>query len=348
MNNDLRGYQFMGGVDKPGSWTKHLPDSSEDVNVENLRWFFELMFERQEIWYKRNFLKLPPPWTNNPILRDYRFTNSYRELDRASQWLINNVFSQNDISVSDLVWRIMFFRFFNQQETFEHPEYKVDLPAYSDFDPQKTWEQVVTYRENVGNPYHSSYLMNLAFVKKPSDWNGRGLFKDEAYIKVAYVKMHKLIPKIVVTLKKAKSPEEICKVLQTMDACGSFQAHEFYIDFCYAARYWKKAIIKFTENDYTNVGPGASLGVRLIFPSLKPKEQIEGLYLLRALAKDMLQELGDFKYIHWSRQHNRYVVSMVGDIFLTNIEFWSCEFSKAFKMKIGEGKQRSKFIPKTK
>jgi len=345
---DFKGYQFLGGVDKLPPWINKLPDKSEDVDVDNLRLFFYLMFERQEIWYKRTFLKQPAPWTDDPILRDHKYTNVYRELDRASQWLVNNVFNQNDISVKDLIWRIMFFRFFNQPDTFNHPEFGVDVPSYNDFDPERSWQQIVAYRENVGNPFHVSYMQNLAFVKKPDNWQGRGLWKDEAYAKIAYPRMHKAIPKIAFILLKAKDPKEIINVLEKeLFATSGFQSNEFYVDFCYAAKYWRKAIMRFDENSYTNVGPGASLGLRLIFPSLKPKEQIEGLYLLRDLAKEQLAEFGDFKYTHWSRQHQRYVVASCGNINVHNVEMTTCEFQKYVKMMWGEGKQRSKFIPKT-
>src|ERR1700746_453813 len=139
---DLRGYQFMSGVDKEGSWTQNLPDHREDINIENLKLLFYLIFERQEIWYKRVYRKQPAPWTNDPILANFKFTNAYRELDRASQYLVENVFNQNDISVADLVWRIIIFRFFNQPDTFKHPKYAVELPAYKDFDSDKMLEQV--------------------------------------------------------------------------------------------------------------------------------------------------------------------------------------------------------------
>ncbi len=337
----------MAASDEKSAWVEKLPPPTEEVNIDNLRLLFYLIFERQEIWYKRFVLKEPAPWTQDEILRDYKFTNAYRELDRASQWLIKNVFSQNQLSIPDLIWRIIIFRFFNQPDTFDHPEYAVELQPYKNFDPQKMWEQVVTYREKVDNPWHTAYLMNLAFLKMPSDWSGRGLFKDEAYIKTAFVKIHQAIPKIAVMLIKAKKPEEICHELEKLPAVSNFTSHEFYIDFCYAARYWKKSIMKFNEDDFTNVGPGASLGIRLIFPSLLPKEQIQGIHMLKALSKDMLAELGDFKYLHWNRQFNRYVVSMVGNYQLTNIEFYLCEMAKYFKMQIKEGKQRSKFIPKT-
>ena len=349
MSKDVRGYAFMGGANLNPSWIDKLPDDSEDVNVENLRLFFQTMFERQEIWHRRNKLKLPQDqWTNNEIFKEFKFTNVYRVLDRASQWLVKNVYNQNDISVKDLIWRIMFFRFFNQPDTFDHPEFGIDLPAYNEFDPEKTWEQVVTYRENVSDPFHHAYLINLAFAKKPSDWSGRGLFKDEAYIKIAYVKMHKSIPKIAATLIKAKTPLEIIMELEKLNAVSKFQSYEFFLDFGYAAKYWHKAIMRFDENDYTNVGPGASLGLRMIFPSLKPKEQIQGLYWLRDLSQEVLKEFGDFNYIMWNRQFQEYTIySGIGKLSLHPMEMWCCELSKYFKILWKEGKQRSKFIPKT-
>lgn len=347
---DVKGYAFMAAVNEDSKWIKLLPEADEEVNVDNLRLFFETMYERQEIWHRRNKLKLPQEqWTENKIFKEYKFTNVFRALDRASDWLINNVYNQNDISVKDLIWRIMFFRFFNQPDTFDHPEYGIDLPAYNEFDPQKTWEQVVQYREQVCDPYHHAYLINLAFAKKDANWKGRGLFKDEAYIKIAYVKMHQLIPKIAVTLIKAKTPQEIIKVLKCLHAVSDFQAYEFFLDFGYASIYWKKSIMKFNENDFVNVGPGASLGIRLIFPSLKPKDQIQGIYWLRDLSQEMLREFGDFKYINWNRQFHEYTVySGVGHLTYHQQEMWLCELSKYFKILWKEGKQRSKFIPKTK
>lgn len=347
MDNNVKGHRFMDASGEGAAWIEKLPPATEDINVEYLRLLFRLIFERQEIWYKRFVLKQPSPWTDDPILRNYKFTNAYRELDRASQFVIENIFSQNDISIIDLIWRIIIFRFFNQPDTFKHSKYAVDLPSYKEFDSDKMLEQVITYREKVDNPFHTAFLMNIAFVKKPKDWSGRGLFKDWAYVKIVFEAVHKAVPKIAIALKKAKTPRDICQELEKLPAVSGFTSHEFYIDFCYAARYWVKPIMQFTENDYTNVGPGASLGLRLIFPSMRPKEQLEGIFLLKSLAKDMLLELGDFKYIHWNRQLQKYTVAMVGDYSVTNIEFYLCEMSKYFKMQIGEGKQRSKFVVKT-
>ena len=345
---NVKGHRFLDASGDGAAWVQQLPAADQDVDVDNLNLFFKLMYERQEIWYKRSHLNQPAPWTENPILRDYKYTNVYRELDRASQWMIKNILNDNSLTVVDLIWRIIIFRFFNQPDTFNHPQYAVELPHYDEFCPDKMWEQVVTYREKVDNPWHTAYLMNIAFVKKPADWTGRGLFKDGAYVRFVFAKIHAAIPKLAITLIRAKRPEEIIAQLEKLPAVAGFQSHEFYVDFTYVARYWKKRIMKFNENDYTNVGPGASLGLRLIFPSLNPKEQKEGIYWLRDLSKEQLEQYGDFKYITWSRQFQKYTVYSGGSLTLHAMEMWLCEFSKYWKMLQQAGKQRSKFVAKTK
>jgi hypothetical protein len=50
------------------------------------RRLFEFARERHSIYEKRQ-AGVPPPWTDDPILRDYRFTNVYREIDRVTKWI---------------------------------------------------------------------------------------------------------------------------------------------------------------------------------------------------------------------------------------------------------------------
>lgn len=337
---DFPNFNFMAATRKDTPWLKMLPKDIEEVNEDNLNTFFEIMIERQEIWYKKVVLKQPWPWTENKILRDYKYTNVYRELDRASQWMIENVLKDHSLSVKDLVWRIIIFRFFNLPATFEVGG--VELPHYDDFDPEYMWQQVVSLREKGVNPYHTAYLQNLAFLPKPANWNGRGLFKDEAIINYAFPRIHKKIPELVVALKTAESPEVLMKIMEQFDAVGGFMSHEFFIDFCYVARYWKKPIMKFDQNDYTNVGPGASLGLRLIFPSLMPKEQKRGIYVLRDIAHDWMEKLGEFKYLGWDGEN--YVCPAPNErLTLHQIEMWLCEYSKYWKMQHNVGKQRSRY-----
>lgn len=49
--------------------------------LDRIAEFFEFIYDRQEIWHRRNVLNLPAPWSTDEILRNYRFCNVYRELD---------------------------------------------------------------------------------------------------------------------------------------------------------------------------------------------------------------------------------------------------------------------------
>jgi hypothetical protein len=111
--------------------------------------------------------------------------------------------------------------------------------------------------------------------------------------------------------------------------------------------------MRFTQNDFTNVGPGASVGIRLIFPNLKTlREQKQGIYWLRDAAEEMLTIIGNEKgvgmpYLEWDKTDRHYVITDKCNITLHQIEMWLCEFQKYWKMIIGKGKQRSKFSPRT-
>ena len=56
--------------------------------VYNLYWYFAS--ERQNIFWKKMNGE-SSPWTDDQILQEYKFCNSYRVNDRVSQYLLKNV-----------------------------------------------------------------------------------------------------------------------------------------------------------------------------------------------------------------------------------------------------------------
>jgi hypothetical protein len=325
-------------------WENELPDSDLEVSEENLHLFFKTMFERQEIWFKRFVKKKERPWTKDKFLHNHKFTNVYRQLDRNSTYQIKNIYLNDFSGALDLLWRIMFFRYLNNPDFFEwlrnneEKSFEGIIPKRSEYDKDEFYELMQGFRSVGGNPFTNAYLINS--MACPS------LTRDECYAFHVLQNMKSKIPELFLVMKKAKTPEEIISYLKTWPAIADFIAHEFYQDFCYSAIYTDIKLMKFTQDDFTNVGPGASLGIRLIFPSLKGKEQIKGIYDLRDISKDYLDSLGDFKYISWNGKD--YDVVKDGNLTLHQIEMWLCEFQKYWKMVIGKGKQRSKFKPKTK
>jgi hypothetical protein len=57
--------------------------------------YWRFAAERLAMFYRR-YSNPIGPWTSDPILRTYRFTNSYRAADRVSQYLIREVQAGTD------------------------------------------------------------------------------------------------------------------------------------------------------------------------------------------------------------------------------------------------------------
>lgn len=51
---------------------------------------FVAFVQERHLIYERRAEGLPPPWTEDPILATYKFTNVYRENDRVTQWIYEN------------------------------------------------------------------------------------------------------------------------------------------------------------------------------------------------------------------------------------------------------------------
>lgn len=335
-----------------------LPNENLEVSEENLELFFQTMLERQNIWYRRFIREKERPWTNDEILRDYKFTNIYRELDRNSQYQIENIFKvfYKTEDRKELIWRIMFFRFFNnpiffefifnwtleaEQNGYEEYGFVGIIPPYDVFNSDILKELLDAFRQEGGNPFTNAYVTNTA--KYP------GYSRDEAFAFFVIPELHKKIYKIDNVLLNAKNPEEIIEVLLELPSTSNFLAHEFYQDFTYAPRYSNVKLMKFDQDDFTNIGPGAESGIRWIFPNRKTKkDKLQAIYDLRDIAVDYLDSLGNFKYLGYDKKSGRYFRDKNSShITLHQIEMWLCEFQKYKKMQLKIGKQRSRFEPKT-
>lgn len=368
------------GLFTTASFASQLPDSSIEMHDKYHYLFFWLMHERMAIWKRRFIDKKERPWTENEILRDYKFTNVYRDLDRNSQWLIKNIILDDKLSLKNLIWKMMVFRFFNNPETFEFnpkkrsvaiqgdlfgaqmksglkqadkfsdlisaTKWRNGIPDYDEYNEDEFSKFIAGVRSSGINPYTTAYLINSQATP--------GQPRDYCYTRVVIPTLHKKIPEIIKLVLTAKNPEEIISYLTKMPAVADFIAHEFYQDFTYISKYTDRKFMKFDQNDFTNVGPGASIGIRLIYPSIDSvKGQKEMIYRLRDEADMMLSKVAKSKgvptyYVDWNKKKKCYELVDYCNITLHQIEMWLCEFQKYWKMTIKTGKQRSKFEPITK
>ena len=85
--------------------------------IYDLYWYFA--WERQNIFWKK-LNGEEAPWTDDYILQQYKFCNSYRVNDRVSQYLLKNViYNENIYEDEDMLFRIILFKLFNKEATWE-------------------------------------------------------------------------------------------------------------------------------------------------------------------------------------------------------------------------------------
>jgi len=312
---------------------KLFPLETMDIHEPNLWEFFGYMIDRQDAWYNRTILGKPRPWTKNKWIQKHKFCNVYRELDRSSQWLINEVFiksREKGLMIEDLILAIFIFRIYNRPEVFQ----VIDIPTYDDFDLDD-FIGCLDDLKSQGVP-----VLNPAAYRIYSYMGKNDLYRE--YARVFIPQLRERIPRII---KARKSPEQVIGIMREIHGIGVFISHEFYMDMTYLNRYVESGIFPFTEDDWTAVLPGSQRGIRYLFPSLKGERQKDAIYVLRDISGGFFSDLGGFKYLQWDKK-NGYSVSSKGSVTLHTIEFNLCEYQKFKKIINGVGRQPI-FNPKT-
>src|SRR5580698_5102032 len=81
--------------------------------------YWQFASERQAV-FERRAAGLPRPWTDDEILKTFKFCNVFRAADRVSQYLIGSViYDGNATDDCDVLFRIVAFRIFSNIDTWE-------------------------------------------------------------------------------------------------------------------------------------------------------------------------------------------------------------------------------------
>ncbi len=79
--------------------------------------YWRFAAKRQTV-YEARLCGRAGPWTDDPVINAYRFTNCFRASDRVSQYLIRNVIYRGPQDPAEVVFRTLLFKFFNRVSTW--------------------------------------------------------------------------------------------------------------------------------------------------------------------------------------------------------------------------------------
>lgn len=211
--------------------------------------YWRFATERQDVFF-RKLEKHPRPWTNDPILAQYKFTNAYRASDRVSQFLIKHVIYDGDQTPSEVFFRTILFKLFNKIETWKMLQNHVAPICQASYSFQK-YDKVLSEALSTGvRIYSNAYIM-------PS---GRTTFghskKHRNHLLLLERMMEEELP---ITISNASSMNHAFELLLSYPTIGGFLAYQFITDLNYSK------MIDFSEMDFVVPGPGALDGIRKCF-----------------------------------------------------------------------------------
>lgn len=212
--------------------------------------FWQFAAERQAI-YLRRLEGRPPPWTDDPILTKYKFTNAYRSADRVSQYLIRRVIYDDRYSTApaEIVFRTLLFKLFNKVSTWELLEKQLGPPSWQSFDPA-AYDRVLGTAKTAG-----STLYSAAYIIPPVGLD-RTKVKHRGHLKLIDLIMR---GPFVAQIEKSRDLHGVFNLLKQYPSLGDFLAFQLAIDLNYTP------IIDHAEASFVVAGPGAHDGLAKTF-----------------------------------------------------------------------------------
>lgn len=275
--------------------------------TEDRRLFYYWINERHRIYNKRK-AGLPKPWTQDKILQEYKFTNCFRELDRGTLWMRENLTGPNKHKPNDIqLFNCGVYRYFNWYKTAEI------VGFIDEWDPSILIQKLERRIAEGQKTFTSAHIIRgvsgyskVTGVCKIMDWLW------EAKGRITYV------------AKNTQSLEKTFDELIKIPYIGGFMGYEIASDLR-----WIPLLENATDKTtWANIGPGAERGLLRLGLPHTPSNQLNSLRVLY-------------------EEHDKYIESHVKNSGLPfemrEIEHSLCEFDKYCRVLRGEGRPRSKF-----
>lgn len=229
---------------------KRVPVPRE--GIYDLYWHFAA--ERQSA-FERRVAGESSPWSTDPILQEYKFCNVYRAADRVSQYMIREVcYHDEPCSPEDRLFQIVAFRIFSKIETWRGlRQFLGRYPTLDDLADGSFSEGLERVK------LKNNRLYTGAFILCASDAYGQ-LAKHRNHVEL--FRHMFLNDELGVRLLEAASLRQIYDALHSYPLIGDFMAYQIAIDLNYSA------LINFSENSFTQAGPGALRGIKKCFADL--------------------------------------------------------------------------------
>lgn len=224
--------------------------------------YLNFVIERHKIWEKRQN-GLPAPWTDDPVLRKRKFTNTFRVLDHGSQFLLKMMHDLED--PEERVFLAFLYRYINRPEPFEYFVNRInDLPRRG-YIGHLLPACLEDYRAQGRPVFGNAYKMFVGNENK-----GWGRLEWVLSHTWTYMGPDSDYPRRILA---EKDPAKRNAILQEIPRCRGFMSMQIQTDIAYVDETQD-------ENDFVIAGPGAKRGASIVAPRRDPLEVFEWAQLM--------------------------------------------------------------------
>lgn len=240
--------------------------------------------ERTAIYVKKEIEKLPPPWTEDPMFKNFKFTMTKRYLDRQSRNLIQGILERDDVSYENKLLNCFLFRLINKWDIFEHfPNKYINFDTITD-------EYIDTIRANITSTGRTSwgtdaYMISgtVRAIKMSLNIDKGGPQSESVFLLIQYINQHK---QEIIEASKNEDPSEIINSVKRIHGIGAFLAAQIVMDWTYIKEF------PFSDNSCCDIGPGTKRGLNHLFTDFDGMTLTEAVYWWRENIKLVMDEHG--------------------------------------------------------
>lgn len=221
--------------------------------------------------YLRRLRGEPLPWTDDPIIAAWRFTNVYRAADRVSQYLIRNVIYGGDQDRHEVVFRVLLFKWFNRISTWELLTERLGPLRLATFDPSAA-ERILTEARSAGKPVYSAAYIVPPVPGEPGPKHAGHLSLTLRMLEAGFTDQ----------ISTVGSLEGVFWLLRAWPSVGNFLGYQMAIDLNYSE------VVDHDEDDFVVPGPGALDGLSKAWPGADLRDAAK---LIKATADEQQERL---------------------------------------------------------
>lgn len=310
---------------------KTMPVARDIFHPLYLDLFWQMIAERQLVWYRRSFEKLDPPWTDDAVMNSEFITNVYRELDPGTIYVVDNILNTSE-HPTDKIFNVMVYRMMGSQiATHQH----VGFRHVKNFDSKKFYKSLQAYEATGGKIFGDAYRV--------APYQDEGGANKSENVSLLLGKIADAFAEHYKAMLAADSSQELWGVINSIRGLGDFLAFQIMVDLLYPIEMMNnQPMFPFTHDDWAVAGPGAKNGIKqLMRPDVVPASYYGAMRWLTDNMQSELERL-QLPFVYLAKPNGE-----PKRLHVTDIQSCLCEFFKYARIWSGSSRAVRKFKPST-